>query len=229
MLAIQAAPRSPNAPRSPKGLVATADDQIDGLQDHIELSPSRQLERLLSIVSGDNIEVRLLAADRDGGDSWVLELLLRWRGAGPDNTALHRRGIVIAVRVIDVAGLQSSASAAEQSAMTALNALGDAVAQSLKEWLGESAGPSAKRHASAEASGSDSEPPDAAGKRLGKGQPSNPFTPDQNVWLCRTRLVPSEGTSAPASTLWSSAPHGLRITCSGSLTASPSGSRTPQP
>lgn len=67
--------------------------------------------------------------------------------------------------------------------MTALNALGDAVAQSLKEWLGESSGPSAKRHASAEASASGSEPSGHGGKRPGKGQSSNPFTSDQNFWL----------------------------------------------
>lgn len=114
--------------------------------------------------------------------------------------------------------------------MAAFNALGDAVAASLKGWQGESAAPAAKRRASAEASGSASEPPAAGGKRPGKGHSSNPLTPDQSVWL-RGALQDSLGafgTSAPESTLLNSGQPGSKRACSASSVASLRGSRTPQ-
>lgn len=68
--------------------------------------------------------------------------------------------------------------------MSALSAVADAVAASLKERLGGPAAPAAKRRASADASGSSAVPPVASGgKRPGKGQSSNPFSQAQNVWL----------------------------------------------
>lgn len=89
----------------PKG---KADDRVvEGLHDQLKLSPSWQLERLLRLVSAENISVQPLAAEPDDGDSWVLELLLQWRAADPESTAPHHRGVRVAVRVIDIGGLQS--------------------------------------------------------------------------------------------------------------------------
>lgn len=134
-------------------------------------------------MGAENIAVQLLAAGPDIGECWILELLLQWHAADPESTAPHHRGIRIVVQVIDIAGLQSEGLVERPATMTALNALGDAVAFSLKEWLGESAGPSAKRHASAEATGSASTSVGSNGQLPGKGQSSNPSTHEQNTWL----------------------------------------------
>lgn len=67
--------------------------------------------------------------------------------------------------------------------MSALNTLCDAVAASLKDWLGGSPAPAPKRHASADASSPAADQPSAHGKRPGKGQSSNSVSAEQNVWL----------------------------------------------
>lgn len=89
--------------------------------------------------------------------------------------------------------------------MAALNALGDAVAASFKEWLGESAVPPTKRHASADSSSAASEQPSAHGKRLGKGQSSNPSRLGRTSGCggpFRHHFVPSASMSMLGWILW---------------------------
>lgn len=62
------------------------------------------VEWLLAHIHPDDISVTRVDVDRDGPESWLLQLRVQWRQAAPESTAPRHQAIIITVRLIEVDG-----------------------------------------------------------------------------------------------------------------------------
>lgn len=69
------------------------------------MSPHYWLDQLLSLLLPQDISVTLINADWDRSGSWLLQLRICWRFAGPKDTLGESLPLLVTVRFMEVDGV----------------------------------------------------------------------------------------------------------------------------